>query len=42
MEAASSSGEDPLTPGERQELISLRTELSELRKDNEFLGIRAT
>ncbi len=38
LDAASSSGEEPLTRGERQELIRLRHELSELRKDNEFLG----
>ena len=38
LEAASASGDEPLTPAERQELIRLRRELAELRKDNEFLG----
>lgn len=38
VEAASVSGDEPLTPAERQELIRLRRELAELRKDNEFLG----
>ena len=38
LDAASSSGEEPLTPAERKELLRLRRELAELRKDNEFLG----
>ena len=38
LEAASASGDLLLTPAERQELLRLRRELSELRKDNEFLG----
>ena len=38
LEAASASGEEPLTPAERKELIRLRRELAELRKDNAFLG----
>ncbi len=38
LEAASGSGNLPLTPAERQELLRLRRELAELRKDNEFLG----
>ncbi len=38
LEAAAAAGEEPLTPAEREELIRLRRELSELRKDNEFCG----
>lgn len=38
LEAASASGEEPLTPAERKELIRLRRELAELSKDNAFLG----
>jgi transposase len=35
------SGDEPLSPDERKELLRLRRELAELRKDNEFLGIPA-
>jgi transposase len=41
LEAATMSGDEPLSPSERKELIRLRKELAELRKDNEFLGIPA-
>ncbi|ACU53038.1 transposase IS3/IS911 family protein [Acidimicrobium ferrooxidans DSM 10331] len=38
IEAANATGSPPLTAQERTELIRLRRELEELRKDNEFLG----
>ena len=38
LEAVSGTGDEPLTPAERAELIRLRRELSELQKDNAFLG----
>ncbi|WP_298347771.1 transposase [Ferrimicrobium sp.] len=38
IEAAMSAGEEPLSPKEHQELMRLRRELEELRKDNAFLG----
>ena len=38
LEAASTSGEGPLTPAEHGELMRLRHERAELRKDNAFLG----
>ncbi|CAG4906370.1 MULTISPECIES: transposase [Acidithrix] len=38
LEAASSVNEGPLSADERRELIKLRREMAELKKDNEFLG----
>ncbi len=38
MEAASSTGDEPLSAAERRELIALRREMAELQKDNAFLG----
>ena len=38
LEAAAASGEEPLTPAEREELIRLRRRLADLEKDNAFLG----
>ncbi|WP_200891351.1 transposase [Acidithrix ferrooxidans] len=38
LEAASSVSEGPLSADERRELIKLRREMAELKKDNEFLG----
>ncbi|CAG4905183.1 unnamed protein product, partial [Acidithrix sp. C25] len=36
LEAASSVNEGPLSADERRELIKLRREMAELKKDNEF------
>ena len=41
MEAASSTGDEPLSTAECRELIALRREMAELRKDNAFLGMPA-
>lgn len=38
LEVAPASGDEPLSPAERKELIRLRKEIAERRKDNEFLG----
>ena len=38
LETASSVNEGPLSADERRELIKLRREMAELKKDNEFLG----
>ena len=38
MEAASSTGDGPLSAAEPRELIALRREMAELQKDNAFLG----
>ena len=38
IEAATASGEEPLTAAERVELVRLRREVAELEKDNAFLG----
>lgn len=38
MEAAASTGDEPLSAAERQELMRLRREMAELQKDNAFLG----
>jgi transposase len=38
LEAAKGTEYEPLTPAERVELVRLRKQVEELRKDNEFLG----
>ena len=39
MEVPSSTGDQPLSANERQELMRLRREMAELQKDNAFLGM---
>ena len=41
MEVPSSTGDEPLSAAERQELMRLRREMAELQKDNAFLGMPA-
>lgn len=38
IEAAKGTENEPLTPAERAELVRLRKQVTELQKDNEFLG----
>ena len=38
MEVPSSTGDEPLSAAERQELMRLRREMAELEKDNAFFG----